>query len=107
MRGEEPFMERDMRTLENRSGANRELNAAIVAEKHPGLRLAGHAMDVEQAAKRAVDLIRPAISLHVRRSLGFIVKNWISEVDGHAKGPAFVLASFSAWSNISAKFWTA
>src|SRR5262249_46393565 len=53
VRGQEPFVKRDMRTLENRPGANRELVSAVIAKEHAGLGLAAHLRDVIRAAMRA------------------------------------------------------
>jgi hypothetical protein len=83
----EPLMERDMRAAENSFAADRELVAAIVAQKHTSLGFAAHAMDVDGTAKRAVHAVRPAIGFHMGRGLGFIVKNRVGEVDIHSGTP--------------------
>jgi hypothetical protein len=72
-----------MTSLENRSGANREFLAAIVAQEHSGLGIARHAMDVHRTAERAMNAARPAIGFDVGRGLGFVVEDRIGQVDVH------------------------
>src|SRR5947209_8595885 len=80
---EQPFVQRNMRTAENRICADGEFVAAVVAKEHTGLRLAAHLVDVERTTERAVNPVGPAIGLHVGRGLGFVVKDRVCEVYGH------------------------
>src|SRR5579883_2604847 len=87
MRRKEPFVQRNVRPLENGSGSDRELVAAVVAKPHAGLRLAGHLVDVEGPAKWAISAIRPAVGLHVRGSLFFSSEDRVCEIAGHRRRP--------------------
>src|SRR5665213_601250 len=50
---QKPFVDRDMRPLENRARPDREFALAAVAGEHPGLCLAAHLVDVVGLAKGA------------------------------------------------------
>ena len=69
--------------LHHGADAGREFVAAVIAQEHAGLRLAGHAVDIERAAIGAKRAVGPARRLKVRQRLLFIVKDGISDVDGH------------------------
>src|SRR5271154_5706885 len=62
--GEQPSVQRDVRPLHHRASAAGELVSAVAAKKITGLRLAGHAHDIEGTAMRANDAIRPAGTLN-------------------------------------------
>ena len=63
--GEQPLVKRNVAALHHGAGANGELVAAIVAEEHPGLGLAAHALHTLRGAVRASDAMRPTALLDV------------------------------------------
>ena len=88
MRGEQPLVQRDVRTLHHRAGSDGELVAAIVAEEHASLGLAAHAADVGRATMRAVRLfIRPARQEDVALGGFLVVEDRIGDVDVHGGLP--------------------
>jgi hypothetical protein len=63
-----------MRPLHYGPGAASELVAAIVAKEHSGLGFPGHAMNVERAAMRAANPVRPARGFYMLAGGAFIVE---------------------------------
>lgn len=80
--GEQPLMQRNVRTLHNGSGAAGELAPAIVAEKHAGLLALFHAAHDERSAEWAGDAIRPARGFDMLAGGVFVVKAGGSQI-GH------------------------
>ena len=80
-----------MRAFHDRASAAGELVAAIVAEKHTGLRLAAHAAHMVRATVRAGHAVRPARGFDMRQRLGFVVKDWSGDVDVHGFEPCEAL----------------
>ncbi len=81
-------MKRNVRTLHNRSGANRELVAAVIAEVHTGLRLPAHDTGAGRSTVRASRFaVRPARRGDVRQCLVFVVEDRVGDVDVHGLFP--------------------
>lgn len=83
MEGEQPFVQRNVRSLHDRAGANGELVAAIIAEEIDGLRLALEPSDAERAAMRAGRFTAPTRRFAMCLSGFFVVEDRVGDVDGH------------------------
>src|SRR5437868_1406345 len=83
---QQPFMNRDMRTLHHGASAAGELLAAIVAEEVPGLRLALHTVNLEGAAMRARYFSRPAGGFQMGNGGGFVSELWGGQIGGSGHG---------------------
>lgn len=81
--GQQPLVQGNVAALHDRAGADGELVAAVIAEEHPGLRLACHPRNMERTTVRAARLAVPARSLDVSLSLGSVVKDRVGDVDVH------------------------
>lgn len=75
-----------MAALHDRSGADGELVAAVVAKEHTGLSLAAHAAGTSRTAVRADRLtVRPARQKNVALGGFLIVEDRIGDVDVHGR----------------------
>src|ERR1700730_9395239 len=83
MSGQKPLAQRDMASLEDRAGPNRELLSAIVTKEHASLSFACHFVNVQRSAMRAIRTIRPTVSFHMGRGLGLVGKNRVVEIACH------------------------
>ena len=96
---EQPLVQRDVRPLHHRAGAAGELVAAVVAKEITSLRLAGHPVNVERPAMRAVDAIGPARSFDMLAGGVFVVKAGFGKA-GHGIAPmTLTYAAFLAKSS--------
>jgi hypothetical protein len=81
--GEQPLVQRNVRTLHDSASADGELVAAVIAEEHTGLGLARHAADANRTTVRADRLaIGPARSFDMGQCLGFVVEDRIGDIHG-------------------------
>ena len=69
------------------ASAHGELIAAVIAEEHTSLRLAFHAADANRTTVRAEHAVNPTRGFKVRKSLGFVVKNGVGDIDIHGGLP--------------------
>ena len=83
MRRQKPFVQGDMRPLENSARADRELAPASVAKEHSSLRLSAHLGHVLIATERANRAIRPTVGFHVCNGGGFVRENRVCQIAGH------------------------